>query len=512
MQAALTTLKKNNTEAGRWYTWLLVVAVLIGVAHTLVYVDCSVEDSYIAFKYVDSWHRGQGFTYNPGEQPVEGYSNFFWLVVIMCARVAGLTEVAAARILGTIIFIVTILLGARLARHLFGPHVAAGVALLLAASFPLSFYSVTGLETGFFTMFLTLALLRFVVRDYRIDPLTTLFFHLVAITRVEGILYIFPCFAYDLYRTRSWRRRHTRALITFVLLGLVFAVWRIVYFESLIPQVFFARFPLNDTSVKMPWLARGFDDMVHFIRGNGGIMGVLLIVCCLGSGEYRRKTMFLMWIIGAGLVFQKFVGGDFMVGARYLVPVLPGYLTILLAAVYLAGQKLSSNGSAAYLSDRIKIPLVVTLAVIWGLFQFSYTVEFLSFPMRYPYFLMHSRTLRAVGTWLKEKNYPEDTILTCWRFGAVGYTSGLIIRDKEGIVTLATGRARFRKSIGLQAEGSEAESGPGATAPDLILEPFSTDIHFEEREVTRYERTYRLVHLFPIAEGVTWRLLEIVPN
>jgi len=491
----------------------MIAAVLIGVAHTLVYVDCSVEDSYIAFKYVDSWHRGHGFTYNPGEQPVEGYSNFFWLVVIMCARVAGLTEVAAARILGTIIFIATILLGAHLARHLFGPHVAVGTALLLAASFPLSFYSVTGMETGFFTMLLTLAVLRFVVRDYRIDPLTALLFHLVAITRVEGILYIVPCFAYDLYRTRSWRRRHTRSLITFVLLGLVFAAWRILYFKSLLPQVFFARFPLNDTSAKMPWLARGFDDMVNFIRGNGGIMGVLLIVCCLGSRTYRLKTVVLMWIIAAGLVFQKFVGGDFMMGARYLVPVLPVYLIMLLAAVYLAGQKLASNESAAGFLQRIKIPLVVTLAIIWGLFQFSYTVEFLAYPMRYPNFLMHSRTLRAVGTWLREQNYPEGTVLTCWRFGAVGYTSDLLIRDKEGIVTLQTGRDRFRKSIGLKVKELETKSDQGpAAVPDLILEPFSTDIHFEEREVTRYGRTYRLAHLFPIAEGVTWRLLKIVPS
>jgi hypothetical protein len=89
----------------------------------------------------------------------------------------------------------------------------------------------------------------------------------------------------------------------------------------------------------------------------------------------------------------------------------------------------------------------------------------------------------------------------------VGYVSGLKIRDLEGIVVRDTGRNRFRRALGLEPaiEGIRP-------APDLILEPFSTDIHLEEKEVSRYDNRYRLIHLFPIAEGVTWRLLEIVPG
>lgn len=513
----------TSSGSGRWYIWLLVVAILIGVSHTLLYRDCSVEDSYIAFKYIDNWYRGNGFTYNVGE-PVEGYSNFLWLVFIGAGRVLKISEAAhwlgglvgwlpgesgdvlCARILGTIIFALIILIGATMVRRQFGTGAGAGAALLLALSFPLSFYSVTGLETGFFTLLLTVTVFRYLDNRCRIDPMTVLLLHLVAVSRVEGVLYFFPFFGYDLFSAGKWHRRHTLSLAVFSVLGLGFISWRWWYFGSVLPQVFFARFPLNDPTVKLPWILRGFDDMVLFIRSTGGILGGLLILCSLGSKMFRRRVGFLLWVIAAGLVFQKFAGGDFMLGARYLIPVLPCYLACLLGAVSRVVDRLSKDAMFTCPLGNVKLPLIVTLAVIWGIFQFSQTVEFLAYPMRYPNFLMHSRTLRTTARWLKER-YDKNTVLSCWRFGAVGYVSGLKIRDLEGIVVRDTGRNRFRRALGLEP-GIERER----PAPDLILEPFSTDIHLEEKEVSRYDNRYRLIHLFPIAEGVTWRLLEIVPG
>ena len=48
------------------------------------------DDSYISFRYAENLSRGHGITFNPGEPPVEGYSNFLWILVCALSDKLGM--------------------------------------------------------------------------------------------------------------------------------------------------------------------------------------------------------------------------------------------------------------------------------------------------------------------------------------------------------------------------------------------------------------------------------------
>ena len=60
---------------------LLAAAVLGGL---LLYAnrDFFHDDGYIGLRYVRHWLEGHGPRWNPGETPVEGYSNFLYLALV----------------------------------------------------------------------------------------------------------------------------------------------------------------------------------------------------------------------------------------------------------------------------------------------------------------------------------------------------------------------------------------------------------------------------------------------
>ena len=53
------------------------------------------DDAYISFRYAEHLAQGTGLTFNPGEAPVEAYSNFLWIVLCaLVSRVGDLPDLA----------------------------------------------------------------------------------------------------------------------------------------------------------------------------------------------------------------------------------------------------------------------------------------------------------------------------------------------------------------------------------------------------------------------------------
>ena len=49
-----------------------------------------VDDAYIFLRYAENVVNGHGFVWNVGEQPVEGYTSFLYLVVIIIGKLLSL--------------------------------------------------------------------------------------------------------------------------------------------------------------------------------------------------------------------------------------------------------------------------------------------------------------------------------------------------------------------------------------------------------------------------------------
>jgi len=75
---------------------LLIACVFL--AH-VAYLACVAEDAFIALRFARNLAVGHGLVWNPGTAPVEGYTDFLWVLVCAAAIKIGLPAVGFAQTL-----------------------------------------------------------------------------------------------------------------------------------------------------------------------------------------------------------------------------------------------------------------------------------------------------------------------------------------------------------------------------------------------------------------------------
>lgn len=123
-----------------WRSWLL-----IRYAWTF-----STDDAYITLRYSRHLAEGRGLVWNPGEDPVEGYSNFTYVVFGAIALKAKLDPIISLKFLGAGAAIANLGLVYLLARHWVTPFLALLAPVLISAHVGNTWWAVSGLETTFF--------------------------------------------------------------------------------------------------------------------------------------------------------------------------------------------------------------------------------------------------------------------------------------------------------------------------------------------------------------------------
>src|SRR5512143_3483048 len=91
-----------GSQRSQW--WLAALIGLAVFALTLAYFSSTrSDDAYISFRYARNFADGHGLVFNPGQPPVEGYSNFLWVVLLAGAARLGFEIPAAAQVLSIVL-------------------------------------------------------------------------------------------------------------------------------------------------------------------------------------------------------------------------------------------------------------------------------------------------------------------------------------------------------------------------------------------------------------------------
>ena len=77
--------------------WVLVFPALVFFFWQQFRWDFIVDDAYISFRYAKNFAEGQGLVYNPGEAPVEGYTNLLWTLLLSLPARMGISLELASR-------------------------------------------------------------------------------------------------------------------------------------------------------------------------------------------------------------------------------------------------------------------------------------------------------------------------------------------------------------------------------------------------------------------------------
>lgn len=331
-------VKRQMACRDRWH-WAIAAAY---VAWALIFIEstrvrtpdglvwsCLFDDAMISMRYARNLAEGNGLVFNPGER-VQGFSNPL-MTLCMSALIALLgptRSIGAVQLLGIPTVLACAFLAARITRNLFPEADEARTFAFVAtlAYYPLSFWSLTGMETGL----LTALLLGAVVSIQSAGWLAAgLLLGLAYLTRPDALVpaAILLASLRSMGAPRSAVLKSATVVAAFVV---VTGLCQFLYYGAWLPNTYTLKVegvPLsfrleNGLRFTAPLLADAAPIILLSVAGwkTAGRLGAWLRVMCV-----------------AAVAYQIFVGGDSWPGYwRFTTPFIP--VALALAAWHLGPE------------------------------------------------------------------------------------------------------------------------------------------------------------------------------
>ena len=337
--------------------------------------DWLVDDAAISMAYAANWTAGHGLVAQPGSAPVEGYSNFLWVVVL-----AALNAVGAMTPLGIKAVAAVLVLASLASLHatskLLIPnswHVRAVVLLFVASSSSVVTWTTSGLENPL-TLLLATELMRVVTvsiyRDASVQRAICagILVAAAAMTRPDGIaLAAFPPLALAVSRRHAWRLLLPYAGTVAVLFG-AFLAFRYMTFGDWVPNTFHAK---QASSFDLVQSLATTADLLRGPFATALAIPLLLVLALVQVRQGREQALIaplcLMLVAGGAFALLPM---DWMPDRRFGTAFLPAVFlfagvvvsqvddgrvrNVLLAALVL----LAAGGSAYRLARQYREPTV----------------------------------------------------------------------------------------------------------------------------------------------------------
>ncbi|HLG93547.1 MAG TPA: hypothetical protein VI546_01800, partial [candidate division Zixibacteria bacterium] len=242
--------------------WLGLVPIAALLLFQFLRFDVLQDDAFISFRYIRNFLDGHGLVFNLGER-VEGYTNFFWIMLLAFLAKLGFPLIETARWTGVLAAIATLGVAIYAARRYYperGWLWVLSVPFLLAANGALAYWAGSGLETALFTLLAAAGAVTYLSRP----NLSLLLVALATLTRPEGGLLAF-LFGVSgvLLKEKSWRQTLTFWGVLALFL-LPFAIFKYFYYGSLLPNPFYAK-----TGFSLEYLQSGLAYVGLFLKHYG---------------------------------------------------------------------------------------------------------------------------------------------------------------------------------------------------------------------------------------------------
>jgi arabinofuranosyltransferase len=313
---------------GAYYLW-----------NSLYYFPYVVDDAFISLRYAYNFVHGLGLAYNPG-QPVEGFSNFLWVMIESAVLALGLPGVSSIKLISMTAGLGAVVGSYALARRIFAGQDGAelksllGVALL-ATNTSVAVWSQAGLETVWLMFLLVATGLRFEVELQRTRalPLSALLFGLAWMTRPEVPIYSLYILGRRLFalREKPWSVSDLWWVLAAAAIVIPYECWGLWYFGKLFPTTHAAKVAEAGLERFSPRRLMRQPELFQFLTRQGIGLPIMIVLGILGSVIGRKRTPPAVWLIPlCGMIFVLYARFDWMPRNRFFVPFLP-FLCLLIA-------------------------------------------------------------------------------------------------------------------------------------------------------------------------------------
>ena len=363
------------------YTIAAILILVILIFHISQYIFLT-DDAFISFRYARNIADGLGPVFNAGEH-VEGYTNFFWVIILAMFNLIGIAPETMAKVLslffsGALFGLVYYFNRRFFARSKYDFFILIAP-LLLALNRTFAVWSTGGLETRLFTLLIFLGV-TYTIRgnDGKNGSFfqAAFFFALAALTRPEGILLFASFFGYQIL-LRLFSRENfsdiSRAMPIFIIIVGAHFIFRLIYYGYPFPNTFYAK-------VTGAWIESGLLYIFLFIHEYGLYLLLPPILFMLSKAYDRNKLRsicdlripFIPYIL-----YIIYLGGDHF-EYRPLDIILP-VMAISIQEGFRAMWNRISESKLKFIKPVI--PLYAVIALI--LYTSSAQLSHINFPDKY---------------------------------------------------------------------------------------------------------------------------------
>ncbi|MBN2382557.1 hypothetical protein JXQ70_06725 [bacterium] len=420
---------------------ILITVLIMVILGQLVFIFSEqrlvVDDAYVSLRYAVHLSQGHGLRYNQDESPVEGYTNFLWVIVLALLYFMGLPHELTALALSFLFSLGCVFLTWYCARTVFrltGLYLWGSI-LLLVSNISFQFWSASGMETGFYCFFVLLALIGYdrAVRGQGAFLLAWTLFG-AALTRPEGLGIFLFSWLFLFCHKSGWRRvrRFWSDYRAFILVAAIYAgytIFRVLYFGDFFPNTYYAK--SADIAVQCH---RGLVYFEYFLVNSAGF--IFLLALCGRKALATKQTWFytlglIIWITATTIC----VGGDALYFSRFFLPMLP-----LLYLLHTLGLKRILEKL-----DKIRYSLRAPLSslVITGYFLAAAGLTWHPQTLLQSIQETNSFVLSSIdiGRWVRTVVQPDDWI-ACYPAGALPYYAQCKVIDLYGLTDQAIAHDR----------------------------------------------------------------------
>ncbi len=398
---------------------VLLLIIAIFVIHALS-MNFTQDDAFISYRYVKNFINGHGLVFNPGER-VEGYTNFLWIIILSIFGQLGLDIIIISKVLGVAAGATTLFLIHQISAIFLRKEAwlfSLFVPLLLASNSAFAYWSISGLETGFFVM----AVLLSVYFYFTHERLMIVSSAASSLIRPEGVLVFAILILHKFFFSPTkgggsfGKKDNLKSCLShiagFALILLPFAVFKIFYYGDLLPNPFYAK-----TGFSLGYVKTGLGYFWLFLK-HYGLWGVLYLVPIFFYKEVEVKGKLILLMVYIYTFYIIIIGGDVLKAHRFFLPVLPFLYLLFSFALMKAYLRLKKQA----------IPIAMVIA-------FSILTFFL--PRNW---IMHVREAE-IGLYVKMSRYAErlrqsfgtDFTLAMSTIGAISYLTEAKVIDMLGL-------------------------------------------------------------------------------
>jgi hypothetical protein len=407
------------------------------------------DDAFISFRYSRHLVEGHGLVYNTSESPpVEGYTNFLWVLWIALAELVGLDPRAFANVTSIVCGAVLILAVTRFARRTLALGKGSSVALALfrATMPPVVVWATGGLETMAFALACFLVFERLCAGPRARGAQAGIAALAASLLRADGPAYVLMILgAVALGWLRPLARAQLRQLVPCVAILVagvtVHVLWRRSYYHDWLPNTAYVKAGL--TALR---LERGLKYLVVMCLTVPTLALVPLAGLVAGSRASALLRVRCALVALGVYAYAAFSGGDWMPMARFLLPAVP-FVALSFAALLAALPAAPRIGRGALLVTSAALVLHVLPLFDLHVFPFAFRERFhfrWNDPVMLSEFKRWDKTFdmpkRMLFAHSLARYTTEADSMPLIGIGIVGYYTEIQLLDQCGLVTPVVAR------------------------------------------------------------------------